>query len=169
MRSNATFTFLLTLPTLCFAREVRAEPPSAPAVTPSAPVPSPSPTGGAATAPSASSGAPSAPPPAVPSSATAPSAPAPPVAAPVAAPPAPARATLDPEHSFVHLGSSYPGAWLELKSSVDETDWRRVCAAPCDQSLLVAGQLARVSAPRMTTSNAFRIEPGQGTALVRVD
>ena len=31
------------------------------------------------------------------------------------------------------------------------------------------GQLARVTAPGMTTSNVFRIEPGSGTALVRVD
>jgi len=33
----------------------------------------------------------------------------------------------------------------------------------------VTGELARVTAPGMTTSNSFRIEPGQGTALVRVD
>jgi hypothetical protein len=69
----------------------------------------------------------------------------------------------------VHVGSSYSGAWLELKSSVDQGDWQRVCAAPCDRSLMVSGALARVSAPGMTPSNAFRIEPGAGTALVRVD
>ena len=69
----------------------------------------------------------------------------------------------------MHLGASYPGAWLELKSSVDESGWHRACAAPCDQSLRVVGQLARVSAPDMTTSNVFRIDPGPGTALVRVD
>jgi len=69
----------------------------------------------------------------------------------------------------VHVGSSYAGAWLELRSSVDEGGWQRACAAPCDQSLLVAGTLARVTAPGMTSSNAFRIEPGPGLALIRVD
>jgi hypothetical protein len=91
-----------------------------------------------------------------------PAPPALPAATPVAAAP-------DPTRSVVHLGSSYPGAWLELKSSVDDGEWARACAAPCDRSLVVAGSLARVSAPGMTTSNPFRIEPGTGTALVRVD
>jgi hypothetical protein len=67
------------------------------------------------------------------------------------------------------VGSSHPGTWLELRSRVDQTDWQRVCVAPCDQSLLVDGTLARVSAPGMTTSNVFRIDPGPGVALVRVD
>jgi hypothetical protein len=44
-----------------------------------------------------------------------------------------------------------------------------VCLAPCDQSLYVEGSLARVSAVGMTRSNAFRIDPGPGVALVRVD
>ena len=52
---------------------------------------------------------------------------------------------------------------------VDRDGWRRMCLAPCDQSLYVDGTLARVTAPGMTTSNAFRIDPGQGTALVRID
>jgi hypothetical protein len=69
----------------------------------------------------------------------------------------------------VHVGSSYAGTWLELQNRVDERGWQRVCLAPCDASLYVDGTLARVSAPGMTTSNPFRIDPGQGTALVRVD
>lgn len=69
----------------------------------------------------------------------------------------------------MHIGSSYPGTWLELKSRVDQSDWQRTCLAPCDTPLYVDGTLARVSAPGMTTSNPFRIDPGQGTALVRVD
>jgi hypothetical protein len=69
----------------------------------------------------------------------------------------------------VHLGSSYAGAQLELKSSIDQGDWRAVCLAPCDIPVQVAGSLARVTAPGMTSSNSFRIEPGSGTALVRVD
>lgn len=74
-----------------------------------------------------------------------------------------------PGYSTVHVGSSYPGTWLELQSRVDRTGWRRACLAPCDQPLYVDGMLARASAPDMTTSNAFRIDPGVGTALVRVD
>ena len=69
----------------------------------------------------------------------------------------------------MHLGASYAGAQLEFKSSIDQGAWRAVCVAPCDMSLVVAGMLARVTAKGMTTSNAFRIEPGVGTALVRVD
>lgn len=76
---------------------------------------------------------------------------------------------IPPDHSFVHLGASYPRAQLELKSSIDQGEWRAVCLSPCDRLLLVNGQLARVTAPGMTTSNVFRIEPGSGTALVRVD
>jgi hypothetical protein len=71
--------------------------------------------------------------------------------------------------SVVHLASSYPGTALELKSSVDGTGWQRVCLAPCDRALVVSGMLARASAPGMTTSNVFRIQPGVGPALVRVD
>jgi hypothetical protein len=81
----------------------------------------------------------------------------------------PAHTALPPQHSFVHLGASYPRAQLELKSSVDQSEWRAACLAPCDRLLPVGGQLARVTAPGMTTSNVFRVEPGAGTAFVRVD
>ncbi len=69
----------------------------------------------------------------------------------------------------MHLGSNYAGAQLELKSNVDQGEWRAACVAPCDISIPVLGVLARVTAPGMTSSNAFRIEPGVGTAHVRVD
>jgi hypothetical protein len=69
----------------------------------------------------------------------------------------------------VHLGSTYPGTVLELQSTTDHSEWQRACLAPCDRPLVVLGMLARVSAPGMTTSNAFRIDPGPGVALVRVD
>ncbi|MCB9577163.1 MAG: hypothetical protein H6717_09070 [Polyangiaceae bacterium] len=69
----------------------------------------------------------------------------------------------------MHVGADYRGAWLELRSVVDDGEWQRVCLAPCDKSLRVAGSEARVSAPGMTTSNVFRIEPGRGTARFRVD
>ncbi len=74
-----------------------------------------------------------------------------------------------PGYSLVHVGASYPGTWLELRNRVDRGEWQRACLAPCDQALYVDGTLARVSAPGMTTSNPFRIDPGEGTALVRVD
>jgi hypothetical protein len=117
--------------------------------------------------------------------AAAPVAAAPVAAAPVAVAPAvpagtPAAVTARPsvpsstapvplEQSFVHLGSSYARAQLELKNSVDDSEWRAVCLAPCDTYVKVTGTLARVTAPGMTSSNAFRIAPGTGTALVRVD
>jgi hypothetical protein len=95
-----------------------------------------------------------------------------PAAVPPPSAPGPAHpplALVDPTRSIVHLGASYPGAWLELRSTVDEGGWRKACMAPCDRSLAVAGTVARVSAPGMTTSNTFRIEPGAGRALIRVD
>jgi hypothetical protein len=110
-----------------------------------------------------------------PTAAPAPSIPPPPSAAPAAplpaasAPTNPPATTHDPARSFVHLGSNYAGAWLELKNRVDESGWQRVCELPCDRSLVVEGFVARVSAPDMTTSNVFRIQPGMGTASIRVD
>lgn len=94
---------------------------------------------------------------------------APAVAATPVVPAPPALVPPDPTRSIVHLASSHPGTALELKSSVDETDWQRVCLAPCDRSVVVLGMLARASAPGMTTSNVFRIRPGVGPALVKVE
>jgi len=71
--------------------------------------------------------------------------------------------------AFVHLFADYPGAVLELRSYIDETDWKVACQAPCDRTLRVDGMDARVVAPGMTTSNVFRIEPGRGTANLKVD
>jgi len=156
--------------------------PAAPAAPGSAPVTPP----GAATAPAAplptsapAPVAPTPPTPAEPAPAVAPAsaapAPTPPAPAPSAplAPPTPAASTaerLDPTHeAFVHLASDYPGTWLELKNFVEGGDWERVCAIPCDRKLTVLGMEARVTADDMSTSNVFRIQPGPGRALVRVD
>ena len=79
------------------------------------------------------------------------------------------RARHNAESAFVHLYVNFPNAWLELSSTVDEGGFRRVCPAPCDVPVRVAGKEARVVAPGMTPSNAFRIEPGRGTAQFRVD
>ena len=68
----------------------------------------------------------------------------------------------------MHLAADYPGAVLELRSFVDSDDWKPACPAPCDRLLVTLGMQARVSAPGMTRSNAFRIEPGPGAALVKV-
>ena len=57
---------------------------------------------------------------------------------------------------------------LELRNYVDAGTWQVACAAPCDKTLVTLGAEARVSAPGMTTSNVFRIDPGPGIALVKV-
>jgi hypothetical protein len=161
-----------------------APPASAPALPApgSAPVapPAPAPGGQAAPLPT------SAPAPGAPAPAPAPAEPAPPVtAAPASPPPATAAPSaplapappsagatqqLDPTHeAFVHVASDYPGTWLELKNFVEGGDWQRACEVPCDRKLTVLGIEARVTAPDMSTSNVFRIQPGPGRALVRVD
>lgn len=73
------------------------------------------------------------------------------------------------ESAHVHLHVSYPNAWLEIASLVDDDGFRRVCPAPCDVPVRVVGKQARVVAPGMTPSNPFRIEPGHGTAQFRVN
>jgi hypothetical protein len=69
----------------------------------------------------------------------------------------------------VHLFVTYPNAQLELQSTVDDTGWRAACMAPCDREVDVDATEARVSAPGMTTSNTFQIEPGRGTARFKVN
>lgn len=68
----------------------------------------------------------------------------------------------------MHIAADYPNARLEGRSRVDLGEWRVLCAAPCDQSLRVDGLEVRVTAPDMTTSNVFVIDPGGGTARLRV-
>lgn len=67
----------------------------------------------------------------------------------------------------MHVSADYPGAFLELRDFGTDV-WRRACAVPCDRRLQVDGADARVLAPGMTPSNSFVIEPGQGTARLRV-
>lgn len=68
----------------------------------------------------------------------------------------------------MHVAVDRPGAWLEARSWVDDSEWRRACATPCSRVLFVDGQQFRVQAPGMTPSNPFRVEPGSGTARIRV-
>ncbi len=68
----------------------------------------------------------------------------------------------------VHVVVDYAAAVIETKSSVDRTGWSYACSAPCDRPLQVEDQRLRVRAPGMTSSNEFRIEPGSGTARLRV-
>lgn len=146
---------------------VPAAPSSAPPATsaPAAPLPTSTPAAAAPTSPAEP--APVAPAPSPPASAAVAPAPSAPVEPP--APAAPAE-RLDPTHeAFVHLASDYPGTWLELKNFIEGGDWERVCAIPCDRKLTVLGIEARVTADDMSTSNVFRIQPGAGRALVRVD
>jgi hypothetical protein len=67
------------------------------------------------------------------------------------------------------LAVNYRDAWLETRSYVDDGEFTRTCRAPCDIKLNVVGLEARVVAPGMTTSNAFRFDAGAGSAGVRVD
>jgi len=174
----ASLAFALLF-TMFFAKRVRAQTTGAPS--PSSTVVSPlQPTPTPAIAPAAAEPAPAgtpavpAPPPAPATATPKPAAPRAPTGEPVppAAPPAAAPLPVTAArlgYSIVHLGSSYPGTWLELENRVDRNGWQRACLAPCDAPVYVDGTLARVSAPGMTTSNPFRIDPGPGTALVRVD
>jgi len=136
--------------------------------TPETPVPAaqpPSEAGAPATATPPAAATTPAPVPAAP----APSAPAAPAAPPPAAVPSARRSeSTRADSARVHLFSTYPNAWLELRSYVDAGSWRRACAAPCDRTLVVEGMEARVVADGMTTSNVFRIDPGAGTANLRV-
>lgn len=70
--------------------------------------------------------------------------------------------------AFVHVHADYPGAVLELRSFIDDSDWSAACPAPCDRLLRVEGNEARVRADGMSPSNVFRIEPGRGTANLKV-
>jgi hypothetical protein len=105
-------------------------------------------------------------------------APAPAAVAPAAAAPvassrvatAPAgQLAVSPGHALVHLAVNYRDAWLETRQYVDGGAFARTCAAPCDVQLNVQGLQARVVAPGMTPSNAFRFDGGSGAAGVRVD
>jgi hypothetical protein len=131
---------------------------------PSPSVPPPSEPDAPATATSSAAPAPA---PATPPTASAPSAPASAQPVPPAQSVAP-RTTQRADSARVHLVSTYPDAWLELRSYVDAGSWRRACAAPCDRTLVVEGMEARVVAQGMTTTNIFRIDPGAGTANLRV-
>jgi len=71
--------------------------------------------------------------------------------------------------AFVHLHADYPSARLELRSYIDDTNWKTACEAPCDLRIRVEGMEARVVAAGMSASNVFRIEPGRGTANLRVE
>jgi hypothetical protein len=69
----------------------------------------------------------------------------------------------------VRLAIDYPNAWLETRHFGDTGAWQRGCAAPCGRLLPVDGVELRVTAPDMTPSKAFRVEPGSGAALLKVD
>lgn len=76
--------------------------------------------------------------------------------------------TPPPTDAVVHIAVDYQGAWLEGRSRVDLGAWQRLCLAPCDRSVRVEGLELRVTAPDMTASNPFAIDPGVGTARLRV-
>lgn len=70
--------------------------------------------------------------------------------------------------AWIHISSNYFGTWLEGRNRIDDERWQSLCLAPCDRPVVVDGLDVRVTAPRMTPSNAFSIEPGAGAAKLRV-
>jgi len=131
--------------------------------------PAPAPT----SAPTATTATTSPPAPSVVAAPAAPPAPPAPAAVPAPAPAAPPPAPLlqkppGPTTTPVHFGVNYPGAHLEGRDRVDDTGWQSLCAAPCDRPLRLEGLDLRVTAPGMTNSNSFVIQPGSGTARLRV-
>lgn len=125
-------------------------PEPAPAVLP-APSPAPAP------APMPSAAAPVPQP--APAAATVPAQP-PTVLAVVPAPP--------PTDASIHIAANYGEAWLEGRSRVDLGQWQKLCPAPCDRKVRVEGLELRMTAPNMTPSNAFIVDPGAGTARLRI-
>lgn len=101
-----------------------------------------------------------------PSPSVAPVAPAAPAAAPAAsvAPVTSTASDANPLTAWVHLSATYSGAWLEGRNRIDDEQWRKLCPAPCDRPVVVDGLDIRVTAPKMTPSNPFLIEPGAGAA-----
>ena len=126
----------------------------------------PTTTDGASAPVTPASGAPTVPP--TPASPPQPSAAAPPAAA----VPAPGVLTIalppPPTDAALHVKIDRPGAWIEGRSRVDRDEWRKLCPAPCDRTVRVEGLELRVTAPGMSPSNAFLIDPGAGVARFRV-
>src|SRR5262245_26339420 len=158
--------FRLFLAVTLASRAALGEPSSAPTkvaapTEPPAPTPAPTasapPTGGPAT--ETSRAAPSQPATATGAPTTTPS--------PVAQVAASASAPLSGS-ARIRIASDYADAWLETRPFGGGAAWQRGCPAPCGQVLLVEDIELRVTAPDMTPSKPFRVEPGGGSALLSV-
>ena len=94
-----------------------------------------------------------------------------PTAADARSTPAPAisPASVEPPTSArIEFGSNYAETRLEMRSLVQTEPWTSVCLVPCNTTVVVEGREARFAAPGMSTSNTFILEPGVGTARMRV-
>ncbi|MGC4088904.1 MAG: hypothetical protein QM756_13590, partial [Polyangiaceae bacterium] len=69
----------------------------------------------------------------------------------------------------VRFSVNHPDAWLETRPFGTDDPWRASCKAPCGQWLSVEDVEVRVSAATMTPSAPFRIDAGQGSALLKVN
>lgn len=85
------------------------------------------------------------------------------------APPAPTPTFAALGSARVRIAADYAGAWLETRPFGSDGEWQRACAAPCGAVLNVDGLEARIVADGMTTTKPFRIQPGSGSALLRVN
>lgn len=167
MRSLASPLLATTLSLTLALGALAAPPPSSAAPSPvassSASSDAPAPPEGAASAASAAAAAAPAPSTPPPPAAAAPSATATPTAS------APPTRSASPETARIHVGLKRAGARLERRSLIDlEEGWVVACSVPCDRDVFVADSELRVTAPGMTPSNPFRVEPGSGTARLRV-
>jgi hypothetical protein len=63
---------------------------------------------------------------------------------------------------------NYPNASLETRSVVESDEWTANCVVPCKQYVEIGGREARVTAPGMVPSNAFRLQTGRGRVQFRV-
>lgn len=103
---------------------------------------------------------------------------APPAASPSSIPaqtsiqPVPAPPAVRPEAGAarVRVAVNFSNASLETRPFGGAESWQRLCLAPCGDWLAVEGAELRVTAPGMTPSGPFRVDPGAlGPALLKVD
>lgn len=92
-----------------------------------------------------------------------------PATAPALAPAPPSALVSLPRMAQIRFAVSHPDAWLEARPFGGTDPWQPRCKAPCGQWIDVEGAELRVTAPGMTPTSPFRVQPGSGTALLTVN
>lgn len=92
--------------------------------------------------------------------------------APVVAPPAPsgsvASVSLASDSARVLIISRGVPMTLQGRSLNSSGAWRDVCAAPCDQPVHIGDQEFRVVGKKVTPTNPFKLQAGDGVARIEV-